>query len=143
MDKKPLRFVIVGAVNTVLDFSLMNIFRLAGLDIIIANTMSTGIAMVASFFLNKKWTFRNAGQNYTKQVVLFFVFTMIGIWIIQNGCIWLITTYVPHFGLTDQLFANLAKVIASIPSLMWNYITYAKIVFAKTNTDQSAESVKT
>lgn len=127
--KKPLRFVIVGVCNTILDFSLMNMFKLAGLNLIIANTLSTGISMVVSFFLNKKWTFRNAGQNYAKQVILFFIFTAIGIWVIQNFFIWLITTYLPHFGLSDQLFANAAKLVASIFSLAWNYLTYNRIVF--------------
>ena len=78
--KKPLRFVIVGVANTLIDFGLMNIFKLIGLNIYLANTLSTGTAMIFSFFLNKKWTFRNAGQDYLRQVVLFFVFTMIGIW---------------------------------------------------------------
>ena len=130
--KKPFKFALVGVFNTILDFGLMNIFKLIGLNLITSNTMSTGIAMISSFFLNKKWTFRNAGKNYLRQVILFFLFTMIGIWVIQNGFIWLIETYSPHFGLSDQLFANVAKLAASIPSLIWNYITYNKIVFRET-----------
>ena len=127
--KKPLRFIIVGISNTVLDFVLMNIMRLVGLNLIAANTISTGTAMVYSFFMNKKWTFRNAGKNYLRQVILFFIFTIIGIWVIQNGFIWLINTYIPHFGLSDTIFANAAKLIASVPSLIWNYLTYNFIVF--------------
>ena len=127
--RKPLRFVMVGIANTIIDFGLMNIFKLVGLNIYVANTLSTGSAMVFSFFMNKKWTFRNAGQNYLRQVILFFIFTMIGIWVIQNGFIWLIQTFVPHFGLPGVLFDNAAKLIASVPSLIWNYITYNNIVF--------------
>lgn len=128
-NKKPLRFIIVGVSNTVVDFALMNIFKLVGLNLIVANTISTGIAMIYSFFMNKKWTFRNAGDNYIRQVILFFLFTIIGIWVIQNGFMWLINTYVPHFGLSDQLFANIAKLAASVPSLTWNYLTYNRFVF--------------
>ena len=72
--KKPFKFALVGVFNTILDFGLMNIFKLIGLNLITSNTMSTGIAMISSFFLNKKWTFRNAGKNYLRQVVLFFLF---------------------------------------------------------------------
>lgn len=129
--KKPLRFVIVGISNTVLDFVLMNIFKFLGMSLLAANTLSTGIAMIYSFFMNKKWTFRNAGNNYIREVVLFFIFTIIGIWVIQNGCIWLIESYLPHFGLSDQLFANVAKLAASAPSLLWNYLTYDRFVFKK------------
>ena len=139
-DKKPLKFVIVGISNTVVDFLIMNILKFMGVNLIIANTISTGTAMVYSFFMNKKWTFRNAGKDYFRQVVLFFVFTIIGIWIIQNSFIWLIDKYVPTFGLPEQLFANLAKLAASVPSLIWNYITYNKIVF-KNNDTRDNESI--
>ena len=138
--KKPLRFVIVGISNTVLDFVLMNIMRLVGLNLIVANTISTGTAMVYSFFMNKKWTFRNAGKNYLRQVVLFFIFTIIGIWVIQNGFIWLINTYIPHFGLSDTIFANAAKLIASVPSLIWNYLTYNFIVFRESKSEIKPEA---
>lgn len=127
---KPLRFVIIGVSNTIVDFLLMNLLKFAGLPLLTSNTISTGTAMAYSFFMNKKWTFRNSGSNYAREVVLFFVFTIIGIWVIQNGFIWLITTYLPHFGLSDFIFNNLAKLIASVPSLTWNYLTYDRFVFS-------------
>ena len=126
---RPLRFIVVGVSNTVLDFTLMNLLSLAGLNLIIANTISTGIAMIYSFLMNKKWTFRNAGQDYLRQVILFFVFTAIGIWVIQNGLIILAQHYLPRFGLPDQAFNNLAKLVASVFSLTWNYLTYNRFVF--------------
>lgn len=126
---KPVRFIVVGVINTVIDFGIMNILKIVGLPTIAANTISTGVAMVCSFFLNKKYTFKDAGSNYVRQIVLFFVFTMIGIWGIQNGAIYLITAYLPHFGLSDQLFANAAKLLASVFSLTWNYLTYNRFVF--------------
>lgn len=126
---RPLRFAIVGISNTVLDFTLMNLLSLAGLNLIIANTISTGIAMIYSFLMNKKWTFHSAGQDYLRQVILFFVFTAIGIWVIQNGLIILAQHYLPRFGLSDQVFNNLAKLGASVFSLTWNYLTYNRFVF--------------
>lgn len=126
---RPLRFAIVGISNTVLDFTLMNLLSLAGLNLIIANTISTGIAMIYSFLMNKKWTFRNAGQDYLHQVILFFIFTAIGIWVIQNGLIILAQHCLPRFGLSDQVFNNLAKLGASVFSLTWNYLTYNHFVF--------------
>ncbi len=126
---RPLRFAIVGISNTVLDFTLMNLLSLAGLNLIIANTISTGIAMIYSFLMNKKWTFHSAGQDYLRQVILFFVFTAIGIWVIQNGLIILAQHYLPRFGLSDQVFNNVAKLGASVFSLTWNYLTYNHFVF--------------
>ena len=107
----------------------MNLLSLAGLNLIIANTISTGIAMIYSFLMNKKWTFHSAGQDYLRQVILFFVFTAIGIWVIQNGLIILAQHYLPRFGLSDQVFNNVAKLGASVFSLTWNYLTYNHFVF--------------
>jgi putative flippase GtrA len=128
INNKKTRFVLVGGLNTVLDFGLFNIFRLF-LPLLAANTLSTGIAMISSFLLNKKWTFKSKGKSYLREIILFFLFTIISIWIIQNGFIWLIKEFIPHFGLPDFVFDNIAKIIAAVPSLIFNFITYNKIVF--------------
>lgn len=134
--KKPIKFAIVGVLNTILDFGLMNLFKILGLPTVVANTISTGIAMVFSFFMNKKWTFRNAGKNYVRQVVLFFLSSMFSSWVVQNGCIQLIEAFAPRFGLSDQLFANVAKAFASIPSLISNYLLYNHVVFKEEPEDK-------
>lgn len=128
LSPEVVRFVLVGIFNTILDFVLMNIFRIF-FPLILANTLSTGIAMLCSFFLNKKWTFRNAGKDYVRQVTLFFIFTIIGIWVIQNGVIWLIENLIPRLGMPDIIFVNLAKILATPASLIWNYLTYKNFVF--------------
>lgn len=129
VDKKPIRFVLVGISNTVLDFLVLNILLFCKVNILFANTISTGIAMLYSFFMNKKWTFRNSGDNYIREVILFFIFTAIGIWVIQNGCIYLLNLIVPDFGLPEIIYNNAIKLAASIPSLTWNYLTYNRFVF--------------
>ncbi len=131
---KPAKFVLVGIFNTGLDFGLMYLFQLF-LPLIEANFLSTGISMVSSFFLNKKWTFRNAGSNYLREVILFFVFTAIGLWVIQNGCIWLVEHFISKdiFGNFAWFYPIFAKGLASIPSLTWNYLTYNRFVFVDDN----------
>jgi putative flippase GtrA len=79
-------------------------------------------------------------------MVLFFVFSIFGLWVIQNGGMQLILVLVPHFGLPDWLFLNIAKVFASVPSLIWNYITYQKFVFREdspTETDPKSTKAST
>lgn len=134
LNKKSIRFVIVGVLNTIIDFGLINLLSIFGLNLIVANTFSTGTAMLFSFFVNKKWTF-NADGNYIKQIVLFFIFTAIGIWVIQNLFLYLITKYIPSFGIDDIIFNNMAKILASIPSLIWNYFTYNYFVFKSKKSD--------
>lgn len=137
IDKKPIRFVLVGISNTILDFVVLNVLLFCGVNILFANTISTGIAMLYSFFMNKKWTFRNSGNNYVKEVVLFFIFTIVGIWIIQNGCIYLLNIVIPDLGLPEVIYNNAIKLAASIPSLTWNYLTYNRFVFTNNKKDKS------
>lgn len=139
IDKKPIRFVLVGISNTVLDFVVLNVLLFCGINILFANTISTGIAMLYSFFMNKKWTFRNAGNNYIREVILFFIFTIIGIWVIQNGCIYLLNLIVPDFGLPEVIYNNAIKLAASIPSLTWNYLTYNRFVFTNNKKESATD----
>lgn len=139
VDKKPIRFVLVGISNTVLDFLVLNILLFCKVNILFANTISTGIAMLYSFFMNKKWTFRNSGDNYVREVILFFIFTAIGIWVIQNGCIYLLNLIVPDFGLPEIIYNNAIKLAASIPSLTWNYLTYNRFVFTNSKKESATD----
>lgn len=128
-SNKGIRFVVVGFINTALDFLILNALSAIGVNKIVANTLSTGIAMIFSFFMNKKWTFNSNSKKYLREMVLFFGFTLFGLWIIQNGVMWLVLNYAPHFGLPDWIFLNIAKLCASVPSLIWNYLTYDRFVF--------------
>ena len=139
IDKKPIRFVLVGISNTVLDFVVLNALLFCGINILFANTISTGIAMLYSFFMNKKWTFRNAGNNYIREVILFFIFTIIGIWIIQNGCIYSLNMVIPDLGLPEVIYNNAIKLSASIPSLTWNYLTYNRFVFTNNKKESATD----
>lgn len=139
IDKKPIRFVLVGISNTILDFVVLNVLLFCGVNILFANTISTGIAMLYSFFMNKKWTFRNSGNNYVKEVALFFIFTIIGIWIIQNGCIYLLNIVIPDLGLPEVIYNNAIKLAASIPSLTWNYLTYNRFVFTNNKKESATD----
>lgn len=135
-----MRFAIIGVANTGLDFLILNVLVIVGLPEIAANTISTGIAMAFSFFMNKKWTFSSESKNYMQEIILFLVFTLFGLWVIQNGIIWLIVHYLPHFGLNDILLLNAAKLMASVFSLTWNYLTYDRFVFKKAEAEHGKDS---
>jgi putative flippase GtrA len=130
-QNKKVRFVLVGGFNTVVDFTIYNLAsQLLGLALPLANMISTVIAMSISFVLNKKWTFNSQSKNYAREVVLFFIFTLIGIWIIQSGLIWLIENWLlSQLDWQNFWLKNGVKVVATLPSLVWNYLAYNKIVF--------------
>ncbi len=127
-----LRFAIVGGANTALDFALLFIFVALGLNSIAANYISTSIAFVFSFFVNKSFTFKSKGGNVKKQFGLFLLISIIALWVIQPLIILAVTFLLAPFGWNESLVLLIAKLIATVASLIWNYILYARFVFKKT-----------
>lgn len=126
-----IRFVFVGGGLTVLDFILLFTFTFVGVDKFIANYISTGISMVVSFFVNKSFTFQNNAKTTQKQFMAFLLITITGLWAIQPLIIWVVTlSLTPHLS-NDAVTLFIAKVIATIASLVWNYLLYSRLVFKK------------
>ena len=59
---KLLRFALVGGINTAIDIGLLFGLTTLGLPKLAANTVSTGLAFIFSFFANKSYTFRAQGD---------------------------------------------------------------------------------
>lgn len=127
-----IRYGLVGIANTALDFGLLFIFVNAfGIDKIVANYFSTGIAMIFSFYANRHYAFKHHEGRQQTQFVLFIVVTVIGMWVIQPLVIWSVTNAVDSFIANHSLQLFIAKVIATGASLVWNYIFYSRLVFKK------------
>ena len=124
-----IRFAIVGGANTALDFGLLFLFVALGLDKIPANYLSTGIAFISSFFLNKSYTFKSKGGNVKKQFAYFIAITIVGLWIIQPIIISLVAFVLEPTGLASAIILFAAKLIATVASLIWNYLFYSRLVF--------------
>ena len=125
-------FSVIGGINTALDFIILFVLTSLGVKIFIANIFSTGTTFIISFLMNKKITFKSVSNNkkeLIREMVLFIIITLFGLWVIQNI---VISTAMPIF---ENLLKNkrisllLSKLIATIFSLIWNFILYKKVVF--------------
>ena len=117
----------VGLANTVIDFGLLFALRALGLAIIPANMISTAAALTFSFFANRRFTFASSG-GYLWQAVNFVVVTLIGLWVLQPVVLLIGTGILtPSLGEGWALFV--AKVIATVVSMVWNYLLYDRVVF--------------
>ena len=140
------KFGAVGVANTLIDFTLYNLFQHYGLARLVANTLSTTVAMIFSFFANKRLVFDTRHTRYFKEAAMFIVVTSFGLYVLQNSVIWLMVSGplrpLLNLGLTvahgvgidhvvSQAFLinNGAKVAATLVSLTWNYLTYKRVVF--------------
>lgn len=126
-----LRFGLIGGINTTIDIGLLFIFANAfGVPEILANIFSTSSAFIFSFFANKTFTFKSHGKkNIVHEMVLFTIITLFGLWVIQGILLYLLVPVIENIGLNKDLSLLVAKLIATVASLTWNYILYSKIVF--------------
>lgn len=125
------KFIIVGGANTAIDFVILFGLTFLGVDKIVANFFSTSVALIFSFFANKSFTFKNKSENAKKQFALFLVVTLFGLWVIQPLVIWGSTSLMESFITNDALNLFVAKLIATVTSLIWNYVFYSRLVFKK------------
>lgn len=123
------RFAIVGAANTTIDFVILFLLTLLGFNVIFSNIISTSIALIFSFFANKKFTFKNESEKTKKQFVYFLIITMFGLWIIQPIIIEATKLLIEQVITNNYLILFIGKIIATCITLIWNYLLYRKFVF--------------
>jgi putative flippase GtrA len=126
-----IRFALVGGANTALDFILLFLFVNLGVDKIVANYFSTSVSLLFSFFANKSFTFKDTSANAKKQFGLFLLITIAGLWILQPVIIWAVSSMLEAYIQNESVLLFIAKLIATVASLIWNYFLYSKIVFKK------------
>lgn len=132
--QEKVRFGLVGATNTALDFGILFGLTTIGIPSVAANYASTGVAFLFSFAANRKFTFKATGGNIKKQLALFIIVTVAGLWAIQPIIIWISEPLFVSFGFVSWLSLLGAKLLATVASLTWNYIFYSRIVFTRDNT---------
>lgn len=126
-----LKFALVGGANTALDFLVLFILVGFGMNAIGANYISTGIAFIFSFFVNKSFTFNNKSKKVLLQFTLFLVITIFGLWVIQPIIIAGVISLANPLNWESSAVLFIAKIIATLASLIWNYLWYSKFVFKK------------
>lgn len=124
------RFALVGGFNTALDFGLLFLFVNLGVDKIIANYLSTSVSFIFSFFANKTFTFRASGDA-RREFFTFVIVTLFGLWVLQPLVIAGVTALASPLEISDSATLIVAKLIATLVSLTWNYIMYSRVVFHK------------
>lgn len=130
------KFSLVGFSNVAVDFGVLNLLMwqaniYSGQWIILFNALSFAAAATNSYLWNKFWTFQAKESKSSTEFVQFFIVAIIGA-LINTGIVYGLTTFIsPIFGLSKKLWANLAKVLATFVSLVWDFIGYKFIVFKK------------
>jgi putative flippase GtrA len=125
------KFGVVGAICTVVDVGLFNVLHFgAGVDPLLAKTMSVAVATTVSYLGNRHWSFRHrARTGFGREYALFFVLNAIGLGF-ALGCL-AVTKY--GFGLSGPLALNLAgNVVGMGGATLFRFWAYRRWVFLAT-----------
>lgn len=111
------RFALVGAVTTTLDFALFTALVAAGSAPVSANILSYSCGILVSYLLNRSWTFR-AGRSHV-QALKFVLSTLTGL-LISTCLVAVLASLIPP---------ALAKILSVPVVFAWNYLVARLWVF--------------
>lgn len=119
-DKRFLKFLVVGASGTAIDFILFYLcYQVSDWGIILSNTISYGTGITSSFFINRAWTFADGQKRSHKRLVLALALGYLGL-VLNTAMVW-------AFSLVMHVF--IGKTIAVFVIVIYNYLTNKHIVF--------------
>ncbi len=138
-QKRFAKFAIVGAIGTVVDYSVFNLFAyVVGFEEIIAQGISFTVAVISNFTLNRYWTFRDSRSKRLRVQLLQYVLVNVVGLIIRTpifagfGVIFssLLTGRSLPFSIDPIWLAhNLALAGAIGVVLLWNYFVNRRWTF--------------
>lgn len=123
MIKKISRYLFAGGLGAGINF-VIYLILLKGFQVwyLLASIIAFCLALIAGFYLQKYWTFKNTSKvNIKKQVFLYLALSLINLGI----NVLLMLLFVETF--------NLDKILAKVFSLgalaLWSYFIYQKLIF--------------
>jgi putative flippase GtrA len=125
LGREFLRFGLVGVVNTALDFCLfVLLYRWAGLEPLLANGLAFAVAVSNSYLMNHHWTFARSGGERSFLAYARFV-------VLNAGGLLLGTLAILVLG--EYMLPELAKLVATLLTLVWNFTSSRHFVFKPRN----------
>lgn len=124
------KFTVVGAVNTIIDFSVFWVLLdLVGTHHVLAHVGAFFVALANSFYFNAIWTFKNLQkERLWRQVFRFLIIGLIGL-ALSTLTIYILTPVLGN--------EYTAKIVAMFVSFSWNYVGSWLFVFKDTDEELS------
>jgi len=122
------KFLVVGGIGFFINLSLYYFLaKHLNFNLVVANTIGAELAILSNYNLNNLWTFSHkkitSPSKYLKQMILFFLASNIGVFLWQNGTIFL----------GDHLFGRNLYLIYWLFGtgllLIWNFTVYSRFIW--------------
>lgn len=149
------KFILVGGFNTLVDWGILSflifafknsgtnsnkvlfeVFSVAIIYYSLFKAISFIVATTSSYFWNKFWTFRRkTTEKASKEFIQFIVISICG-FLINVGIASVIFKFMPPLaGLNIDQWGIIAAAIATVISMIWNFLGYKFIVFESKKTN--------
>jgi putative flippase GtrA len=148
------KFVLVGALNTLIDWGVLNLLLFlaniaSGPFYSVFKGISFIVAVTNSYFWNKFWTFKKAApavlpsgerKSTGKEVLQYFVISIIGFTLNVAIASLIVNVWGPHFNifglnwapdLAAKRWGTFGALVGTLTGLVWNFLGYKLIVFKK------------
>ena len=128
--RKFLRFGVVGAIGSIVDFGVFNILALwIGFPAVWSSVVSFMLAVINNFFWNRLWTFPETRHTpVAKQLTQFSIVSIVGLLIrtplfagLEKVLIPMAERIVPNLLTPTIVGHNVSLAIAILVVLLWNY----------------------
>jgi putative flippase GtrA len=117
------RYIFVGGVATIIDMGSLYVFTsMAGIHYLISAAIAFVFGVMANYLMSIVWVFKTTG-NFKREITLFVIIGLGGL-ILNEIIIWLLVEKV-------SLYYMIAKAIAVVIVLVWNFGMRKKFVFAQ------------
>lgn len=137
-DSEAARFLIIGVLNTLVDFAVLNlllyIFRDAGLEIYpFLKSVSFIAAVTNSYLFNKYWVFLAHSRPTFVESGKFLGANLFGLFLNTgvSGTVLFVTLAVFGDNISNLLAANISALSGSLAVAFMNFISYKHFVFRK------------
>jgi putative flippase GtrA len=132
--KQGAKFGLVGVSNTAIDFTIYNLvswlLNVMPDQLFLVKAMSGTVAMINSFYWNRRWTF-NSKVGVAESGVKFLLTTLVSVYIIQPGMVYIFTaTAGREFGEFWFNFAQTIGVIGLAPHTFTELFVVKNVAFA-------------
>lgn len=130
------KFGVVGALNTVLDFAVLNLLVFGlGVPTLRSKVVSTVVAATSSYLMNRHWTFRHRERgDVRREYLLFFALNAVGL------AIALLVLAAVRYGLDRHgaVAINLANVVGLLLGTAFRFWSYRRFVWTSEDEVQAA-----
>jgi putative flippase GtrA len=139
------RFLVIGFLNAVIDLFILNVLLLLSpkdaLHIFLANTVAVTCAITNSYFLNRRFTFRDVAVRDAKETSRFFAQAFINL-VLNDAIAVFFSTYL-IFSKSIPVFvsSNISKGLAMFISSSMSYFMMRYVVFRPSPTQKKIQAI--